>query len=49
MPGGIWGVFALAVVAAMVYDFTRKGSQGASEVGTANGVVTHVFGDLTGA
>lgn len=49
MPGGIWGVLGLAVIAAMVYDFTRKGSQGAQEIGTVNGVATHVFGDLTGA
>lgn len=42
------GVAILAGIAAMVYDITKKGSQGASELGTGYGVVSHVFSDITG-
>lgn len=41
-------VVVLAFAAVIVFDLTKRGSQGPSELGSANGAITHVFGDITG-
>ncbi len=45
---GIVGVFALAVVATMVYQVVRKGSQGPTAITNTGNSVSKFYGTLMG-
>jgi len=45
---GLWAVLGLAIVGTMVYNFTKAGGQGGSEVAGTGHTVVSVFNDLTG-
>lgn len=47
MLQGLVGVLALGVLAVMVNDFTKKGSQGPAVLNSTGGVVKDFYGSLT--
>lgn len=45
---GVWAIGGVLIIAAIVYDVTKSGSQGSAEIAGGGKTIVGIFNDVTG-